>query len=322
MIGAFPVVEVIIASFLIALTAALLFLIARRFLSSKYSSVVALIFAFAASAWSTASRALVQHAPSMLLISLTIFILIAAESREWLVQFAAIPVAFSYVIRPTDAILVVVITVYVLAEHRRVFLPYVFWALPVAAAFIAYNLWAFKSVLSSYYTLRPPLPHSAEAIGAVMQVMAANLISPSRGLFVFTPVFVFSVAGMIRALRSGWKHPLSGYLTALLILHWVSISLFVGFWWGGYSYGPRLFTDMVPILMLFLIPVMLEWQKAAWDWRPSRILFVLLVTISLFIHARGGLSLAPHKWNEYPVSVDRQPQRIWDWKDPQFLRGL
>lgn len=91
------------------------------------------------------------------------------------------------------------------------------------------------------------------------------MISPSRGLLVFTPVLVFSIAGILRALRSGWMRPLSICLTVLVILHWVSISLFVGIWWGGYSYGPRLFSDMLPILVLFLIPLLIDWQHAHWN---------------------------------------------------------
>lgn len=67
-VGAYPVMEVIIASFLVALTAATLFLTARRFLLPRYSAAVAMVFAFATSAWSTGSRA-VQHTPSMLLIA-------------------------------------------------------------------------------------------------------------------------------------------------------------------------------------------------------------------------------------------------------------
>jgi hypothetical protein len=27
-------------------------------------------------------------------------------------------------------------------------------------------------------------------------------------------------------------------------------------------------------------------------------------------------------WDETPVDVDDHPERVWDWSDPPFLRGL
>jgi len=27
-------------------------------------------------------------------------------------------------------------------------------------------------------------------------------------------------------------------------------------------------------------------------------------------------------WNNSPVDVDEAPGRVWDWTDPQFLRGV
>jgi hypothetical protein len=32
----------------------------------------------------------------------------------------------------------------------------------------------------------------------------------------------------------------------------------------------------------------------------------------------------PHTWiwNSHPNNIDHHPDRIWQWKDPQFLRGV
>ena len=62
-------VEVAIASTLVALTAMLLFFTARLYLGAAGSIALALLFAFGTSAWSTASRALWQHAPAMLMLT-------------------------------------------------------------------------------------------------------------------------------------------------------------------------------------------------------------------------------------------------------------
>src|SRR6201999_2844228 len=44
--------------------------------------------------------------------------------------------------------------------------------------------------------------------------------------------------------------------------------------------------------------------------------------LSVAIHAYGAMSTAPHEWNATPVSIDGGPERVWSWRDPQFLRGL
>jgi len=44
--------------------------------------------------------------------------------------------------------------------------------------------------------------------------------------------------------------------------------------------------------------------------------------ISFTIHFRGAHRRSAWDWNSQPVDVDVDPTRIWDWRDPQFLRGL
>jgi hypothetical protein len=99
------------------------------------------------------------------------------------------------------------------------------------------------------------------------------------------------------------------------------VSLYVSFWWGGYSYGPRLTSDLTPVLIFFLIRVLEAWRGSDWRWRPRQMLFVVALAASLLIHAHGALSFAPHTWNTIPVSVDLRPERVWNWRDPHFLRG-
>ena len=105
------------------------------------------------------------------------------------------------------------------------------------------------------------------------------------------------------------------YLIAIVIGHWLLISSFEQ-WSGGHCYGPRYFSDMSPIFVWFLIPVLL---------RPGRVpavAFAALAAVSFFIHYQGATQWATMQWNVDPVNVDSHPERIWDWRDPQFLRGL
>src|SRR5947209_5366557 len=41
----------------------------------------------------------------------------------------------------------------------------------------------------------------------------------------------------------------------------------------------------------------------------------------VFVHAHGAVSIAANQWSALPLNVDDGRWRVWDWHDPQFLRG-
>jgi hypothetical protein len=52
---------------------------------------------------------------------------------------------------------------------------------------------------------------------------------------------------------------------------------------------------------------------------PEFVAGALLLALSIGINGRGAISEATAMWNVRPVSVDEHPERLWDWRDPQFL---
>jgi hypothetical protein len=303
-----PIFEEVIASFLVALTSLVLYFLALRDLPPLAAAGVSFLFAFATSAWSTGSRAMFQHTPSMLLLVLTLFFLNKPRLAAW----AGLTASFAYVVRPTNGLLLVGAAVYILLQNRRSFFAFCGAALPVLACFAVYNLTAFGHLRPFYYSLTPPLPDIR-----FLKALAGNLISPGRGLFVYTPVLLFSLWGMILAWRTRWQWPQTLLWFSLIVCHWIAISLFTDTWWGGHSYGPRLFLDMVPLFVLFLIPVFRNWSALPVAARGA---FLAAVLVSFAIHARGATSMLPHAWSVIPNNIDEHPERIWDWKDAAFLR--
>jgi len=305
-------IERVTASIVVGLTAVLLYLLARRSLGAPGSLLVALIFAFCTAAWSTATRALWQHGPSMLMLTLGLWIVILARDRPRLVQLAALPLAFSYVIRPTNAIAIVIMSAVVWLEHRRYFLHYLLWAVVVAAPLVWFNWAVYHSALSPYY-LASRIGHG----GHFAEASLGTLASPGRGLFVFSPILLLSVYGMWLTCRRG---VLDRALAAIVLLHWIALSSFPH-WWGGHSFGPRLLSDVVPYLIYFLIPVVARITRLSGARRTVWVTaFACLVAISFLVNFRGATARAVYRWNAEPVDIDVQPGRIWDWRDLQFLR--
>ncbi len=229
------------ASAIVGLTAVLLYLVARHSLGVPGALLVALIFAFCTAAWSTATRALWQHGPSMLMLTLALWILVLARERPWVVQLAGVPLAFGYVIRPTNAIAIAVMSVVVLAEHRRYAVRYLLWALVVAVPFVAFNWAVYHAALPPYYTASK-IGHG----GSFAEAAVGTLWSPGRGLFVYSPILLLSVYGAWLTLGRRGDLP-SHAVAAIVALHWVALSSFP-VWWGGHSFGYRLLSDMAPYL--------------------------------------------------------------------------
>jgi len=150
--------------------------------------------------------------------------------------------------------------------------------------------------------------------------LLGNLISPARGLFVFSPVLIFAISGFVLAMRQREQRPLHLTFGLIIVLHWLAVSHFNP-WWGGHSFGPRIMSDVLPFLCYFLA-FSVQWCLSARSWPHVTATACLagLAAVSMVIHAQGAFRSSPHWWNAYPVDVNDQPARLWDWSDPQFAR--
>lgn len=321
-------IELAFACAIVALAAGVVYLLGREFLTRGRALLLVLVFAFCTPAWSSASRALWQHGPSILMLLLSLWFIVRARKNPSQVQFAGLFLALAYVIRPTNAIPVAVYTLYVLWVYPRMAVRYLLWAAPVAVAFMGYNLALYGAILPPYFSSGRLSLHSA-----LGEALLGNLVSPSRGLFVYTPVFLLSLLGPYLKWRDGTLERLDLTVLATVVLHWVMISLH-WIWWAGHSYGPRLFADAIPYFLYLLIPVIakLEMPRLGHPaWQGTRawlltLLFTALASVSLFMNFQGATQPATVRWNwgfeDLVADVDRAPGRVWDWADPQFWRGL
>jgi len=312
-------IEMESASVLIAVAAVLIFAIAKRQTTTQNALTVAFIFALATPAFSTGTRALWQHTFSVFLLTISIYLLMRASTRPALYGWAGLPVALLCTVRPSNAFFVVLLTVYVARRNRGALFRFGLFAFAVALLFLTLNLSVYHDLLPPYYKARAGM----DAPGywpAVVRSACGLLFSPSRGLIVFTPIFLFSVYNMI---RGDWRVPIASWLAAGTGCYFVLLCLFLGpasypgNWWGGASYGPRLLTDLSPLLCLFLIPTLEKWPGLS-PW--TRKLFLCLALVSGVIHYRAAWAEAVWRWNVTPQNVDVSSERVWDWKDPQFLR--
>ena len=145
--------------------------------------------------------------------------------------------------------------------------------------------------------------------------LSGTLVSPSRGLLVYTPWVAFAFWGAARLWKEkslGWNRPLMVALAAIWVVQVGGID-----WWGGWCFGPRYFTDLLPFFAWFLVPVWASIRA-----RPVlRVAFAATVAIALWVQVVGTFYYPAGNWDGSPVNVEFKPQRVWDWSDTQILRS-
>jgi hypothetical protein len=228
-----------------SLAAGLLFLAIGRRHFARQASAAAFVFALGTSVWST-SQALWQHPAAVLFLCLALWMLVRIDDEpEWAAR-AGLPLGLAVAARHADVALVAVVWVSLAARYPKRVGALVGWSLPGALLAAAYHWLHFGSPLATGFegslAQRFSEPWGVGQLGL--------LVSPAKGLLVFTPVALVAVAGLVRALRLGDR-----WLATTLGLAALAHLVFMGRWseWhGGDSFGPRMLTDALPLLFLFL----------------------------------------------------------------------
>jgi hypothetical protein len=88
-------------------------------------------------------------------------------------------------------------------------------------------------------------------------------------------------------------------------------------WWGGYCWGPRLLTELVPPLII-LMALGVPWIDRPW---PRRV-FAVLALYSVLIQAIGVFFYPNGHWDGTPEGVDAAHGRLWNWRDNPIARTV
>ena len=141
--------------------------------------------------------------------------------------------------------------------------------------------------------------------------LSGLMLSPSRGLLVYSPLFIFSLIGIIYTWRKR-DNLLQKYLSIVSLLLIVIACKWFS-WWGGHTFGYRPIVDIVPFLCIFLIPIFERINSN----KILKFTFVTLVLFSFCIQLIGAF-LYNDEWNSSP-DVDHNQERLWSWTDSQFI---
>ncbi|HEY2017616.1 MAG TPA: hypothetical protein VGH38_29120 [Bryobacteraceae bacterium] len=314
--GCTTIVENLVSSIFTAGAVTALYLAALELLPGPSALALALIFAFGTLMWSSVSRALGQHSPSIFFNAVLLLLLVRGNFGRMASAAAGFILAFAFFVRATNAVPILVFGVYLLLELRGRVVWVIAGGLLPTIGFGWLSLHMYGSPIAPVFLPVRAGSTSLALHSEIPRALVANLVSPGRGLFVFMPFFLFLLNPQVWR----WKMPprflhLRPWICTLVVLHMLLVSTHAD-WWGGFSYGPRYLTDILPWLMVLWSPVLL-WMAGN---RLRLVAVGAAVAVSVAIQFRGATSIQVHRWNEVPVSVNERTDRIWDWTDPPFLR--
>lgn len=308
-------VDLMMASLAAAAGATMLFGIGAGQVGRRWALAVWATVAFGTAMWSIASRTLWMHGPLVFVLAIALYALLKARHRRaWLV-LAGIGAGFAFFVRPSAAIWVVLIGIYVVYTYRRRSAFYFVGVALVALPFVLHYLTVYDALLPPYYRASRLVIHADYG-----EAVAANLISPARGLFFYSPVLLFALVGAVLKVRAREWRALDTMIVAGMVLHVLTIAAYLH-WWAGWSNGPRLMIDVLPFLALFMIYYFQRLRAFSPRVRTAHLAaYVPLLGLSIFIHYSSAVYEEVREWDALPISVDLMPSRVWDWTDPSFLR--
>ena len=301
------IMEKLLASLMAALSSALLYLLLRRRADAGSAVLLTVAYAFGTTTWVISSQALWQHGMGQLLVVLTL-LAVTGPSTLWRTLWAGLLCGLLAGNRPPDAILALALGGYGLFWARRR-APLLAAAAAVPAGLVLlYNLTISGHFAGAYGVAgkRAFLQHH------LLPGIAGLLFSPVRGLFVFSPFLLFLPLIFRFRPRGLALHLAMGAGIALQLLLYGKSD-----WRGGISFGPRYMTDLMPLLILMLVPVVEALRGL------GRATFVVSVGAAVAIQAIGAFDYTSETDRALEAASGPDQQRVaWDWRSAPFIASL
>lgn len=315
------------AALLVAGSVALVYLTALGFAPRRRALLVAGAYGLGTCVWAVSSQSLWQQTPEIFFLALGTFALLRIPG-DWLRgAVAGFALSAAAACRPTAALVALAALCWLLVSDRRALPAFVTATVPLVAAVAAYNLHYFGSLLefgqlqvgsriAQYKTGSPELWQTPLWLGA-----AGLLLSPARGLLVYSPFVAVAFAGAVLAWRDARYRALR-FATLAVAALWLPAFLWFD-WWGGWAFGYRPIVDSMPLVALLCLPA-LERLLQRTPWRAA---FAAALAWSVFVQALGAFAYAPWGWNTRVIDASGtradvdQPayrSRLWSFRDWQI----
>ena len=305
--------QFLITSIICILIFYLLYIIACNFLDKWVSLFLTLFLFLGSSLLSVMGTALWSFSYEIVFILLALKEIIKSEKgNKPKVVLIAIFLALAWVCRPSALALIAVVGTWILIKHKSLIWLFFLGILIILIPFCTFSYFSLGQIIPFYYN---PFYWSHSFLGIYyFKVLMNVLFTPMRGLFTFTPILLIVFAGLFNSkLRKNTFYKLLCFHFVIFILMLINKLD----WYGGWCFGPRMCTDIIPSLSIMFFMVIKEWMPLS---KLKMILISVLLAAGVFIHTIQGMyNLNVHNWNSNPDVSEGLPFLCWNWRFPQFL---
>jgi len=304
----------VFASACIAGSAVALYFTLMLLLPQAPSIGLSLLYGLGSCVWCEPSQMLWQQTPTVLFVTLGLHFLLRLSERPRFGAACGLALGLAVLCRPTAGLLLLAAAVVVFTGERKARLPFVLAALPPLLFLAGYNAWFLGSPFRfGQVAAAETLTAGAESLpeSSFVTRAAGLLISPSRGLLVFSPFLGFAFWGAADCWKNRRWPALRAVSAAFLAGLVVASSWFS--WHAGWSFGYRILVEWIPVLFLLLAPVAPRILRC----KPLAITFAALGLWSIGVQALGAYGYLPDAWNARPAyEIERGGQRVLVTESP------
>lgn len=306
----------IISSVCVSVIFILLFLLAMQYISYYPALIFSFLICLGTSLISSLGLALWNFNFEIIFLLLTFIHLSKTYNQPQNINGykLGLLIFLSWLCRPSALVIFGIITFWLFIVNKKEFKKYMLLIFILFIPFYLYSSIYYRLVVPPYY--HPLFWMHKVSNETFLSKLSAVLFSPARGFFVFTPIFILSFIGLFyKEARKNALYVISFFWFAL---HTVMLARQSN-WWGGWSFGPRLFTDaLIPVFIMLIITYSILKEKLKSTIFLS--VFVFLAIPCIYIHTiKGAYDVNTRIWNDSPLIDENISYYKWNADYLQFF---
>jgi hypothetical protein len=278
------------SSLIMALAGGFLYLLLKRqfSLDEKKALILTTVYLFGTVNFAMLSQSMWQHGTLQLFSILGLYFILDLVKSPNFKPFSAFLGGLFYGLavlsRPTVALALGLMGLFMLfkMDNLKSFFKAGFFTMLGLLLNVAFFLW----YNNKYYIGIENQGYTSQLFGSWVSPFPISFIgtwiSPSKGILTYSPIFLFSFVGFYIAMKKGWKENAQFIFYFLIVILHTLIMSFWKHWYGGYSFGYRMSSDIIPYLIILMVPFI---KSQSFD--RNKVVFWILFYISIFMQVFG-----------------------------------
>jgi len=274
-------------------------------ISRKNSILLTLVFSLATINLPLISQGLWQHGVVQVF---SILGLIFFYKRNYFLM--SLFLGFGILARPTAVIVLIILGIFMIIKKELSLKSFLYSLLGViipASFFVIYNQVYYQDISNQGYAGQ--LLNSW--IGNFPESFFGIWLSPSKGILVYSPVLIFSLIAIYKGYKKEEYLKISFWV---ILIHTLVLSKWKH-WYGGFGYGYRMISDIIPFLVLPLAYLLQNYYEKVKKW------FFITLVISLIIQAAGLIFFDSIWHNAYDTGF-KNTSWLWSLENSEAAFNL